>query len=147
VSSVLIACGWHKLDRAAPAKDIYIGSQFKFARSAAESTGLPWFIMSAKHGILPPNKIIEPYDATYGRDSGMHPREIREQARVMNLPLPVWGFVSEKYIEILRLALGGRNVRAPFLNRRIGYQRQIFSFIRKSESIEEALRKANVSGF
>lgn len=61
---ILVSCGNRKLDHPAPAKDLYVGSYFKSARRAAESTGQPWLIVSAKYGIIDPETVIAPYDAT-----------------------------------------------------------------------------------
>ena len=47
-----------------PARDLYISSWFCKARSYAETTGQPWFILSTKHGLLHPGEVILPYDRT-----------------------------------------------------------------------------------
>ena len=46
----------------APAKDLYASSWFRKARAYTESTGQPWFILSAQHDLLHPDKIISPYE-------------------------------------------------------------------------------------
>jgi len=58
----LVACGKRKLDVAAPAGDLYIGQLFRKASAYAEETYDRWFILSAKHGLLRPDEVIEPYD-------------------------------------------------------------------------------------
>jgi len=60
---VLVACGASKLDHPAPAKDLYTGQLFQKARAYAERVGAAWFILSAKYGVLHPERIVEPYDA------------------------------------------------------------------------------------
>ena len=57
----VVGCGAQKLERAAPAAELYTGSLFRLARRYAEALG-PWLILSAKHGIIPPHRVIEPYD-------------------------------------------------------------------------------------
>lgn len=64
---VIIACGKSKLPHAAPARDLYTGSLFRAAREHAEATGSAWFIASAKHGLIPPHAVIEPYDQRLGK--------------------------------------------------------------------------------
>lgn len=59
----VIACSAKKLDRAAPARDLYQGELFKACVAYAEARGLPWVVVSAKHGIVQPDQILEPYDA------------------------------------------------------------------------------------
>lgn len=59
---ILVGCGAKKLACAAPARDLYIGSLFTDARCYAESSGLPWGVISALHGFLLPDQVVEPYD-------------------------------------------------------------------------------------
>lgn len=61
---VLVGCGKLKLPHAAPSKDLYIGPLFKKARAYAELVGDEWAILSAKHGLVLPGTVIEPYDET-----------------------------------------------------------------------------------
>lgn len=61
VTICLIGCGKLKLERKAKAKDLYIGSLFRAARGFAESCD-DWRILSAKHGLLDPEKVISPYN-------------------------------------------------------------------------------------
>ena len=57
-----MGCVKRKLDRAAPARDIYASPLWRHRREYAERYGVPWFILSAKHGLLSPDTHIEPYD-------------------------------------------------------------------------------------
>jgi hypothetical protein len=59
---ILIGCGSSKLDAAAPASELYVGNLFRARREYAQQTGAPWAILSAKHGLVMPDRIIEPYD-------------------------------------------------------------------------------------
>lgn len=61
-SLVLVSCTATKLPDPAPAKDLYTSSKFKKTRALVEGHGAPWFILSALHGLLPPDKVIEPYE-------------------------------------------------------------------------------------
>lgn len=58
----LITCTKAKADKPLPAKDLYISNTFILSRKIAEKYGDIWFIISAKHGLLNPEKIISPYD-------------------------------------------------------------------------------------
>lgn len=62
----LIGCGKTKLDVAAPARELYTGPLFKAAREYVEGTGFydAWYILSAKHGLVHPDTVLEPYDVT-----------------------------------------------------------------------------------
>jgi len=59
---VLVSCGSEKLDRPAAAKDLYTGSLFRACRRYAERRGDDWIITSAKHGLVDPDKVLEPYE-------------------------------------------------------------------------------------
>ena len=143
MSTVVIACGSKKRNHPAPARDMYVGSLFKNARRAAESTGLPWYIMSAKYGILRPDDMIEPYDMTYGKTTGKQPGEIAQQLASLNVALPVWALVPARYADVLRAAVGSSSVRAPLRGLSMGMQQRAFKFIRQAGNIEEGIRRVS----
>jgi len=60
----LIACSAAKLDRNAPAAQLYQGQAFKLAMAAAERAGADVIILSALHGALFPDLTIDPYNLT-----------------------------------------------------------------------------------
>ena len=66
-SVVLVACVSGKQEISAPAKDLYTSPLFVKSRHLVEITGLPWFILSAKHGLLHPDTVIDPYDKTLSK--------------------------------------------------------------------------------
>lgn len=51
---VVVGCVATKLDRPAPAKDLYVSPLFARRRRYAEAIGDLWVIFSAKHGIVGP---------------------------------------------------------------------------------------------
>lgn len=59
---VLVSCVKSKRSVAAPARDLYTSPLFRGERAYAESTGVPWFILSAEHGLLAPDDEVEPYE-------------------------------------------------------------------------------------
>jgi len=59
---ILLGCVSKKLDRPAPAQDLYISPLWRFRRAYAEATGKPWMILSAAHGLVRPNERLDPYD-------------------------------------------------------------------------------------
>jgi hypothetical protein len=61
---VLVACVGKKLDERAQAAEMYQSAWFKKARKYAEKQGCPWYILSAKYGLLHPESWIKPYDTT-----------------------------------------------------------------------------------
>ena len=60
----LVSCVSVKQPSAAPAKDLYTSAWFQKARACVETLGRPWYILSAKHGLLDPASTIDPYDET-----------------------------------------------------------------------------------
>lgn len=62
---VLISCANQKLPARAKAKDLYISTLFKLSLAYAKKLQPDTiFILSAKHGLLPLEKEIEPYEKT-----------------------------------------------------------------------------------
>lgn len=53
-----------KLEHAAPAADLYRSDWFSKARAYAEAQGGGWAILSALHGVVAPDQVLEPYDFT-----------------------------------------------------------------------------------
>jgi len=60
---VLVQCTNSKRDERAPARDLYDESDyFRDYRAYALEKGDEWYILSAKHGLLDPETVIDPYD-------------------------------------------------------------------------------------
>jgi hypothetical protein len=62
----LIACSMSKLDRAAPAAELYTGQAFKLAMRAAKAADADVLILSALYGVLEPDDVIDPYECYLG---------------------------------------------------------------------------------
>lgn len=58
----LVGCVKKKRDGPAPAAELYISDLFRGRRQVVEQTCDRWFILSAKHGLVAPDTVIEPYD-------------------------------------------------------------------------------------
>ena len=63
----LVSCVAAKRSEERHAADLYTSAWFRKARAYVESTGGPWAILSAKHGLLYPFKRIAPYETTLNR--------------------------------------------------------------------------------
>lgn len=59
---ILVGCVKRKRCFAAPAKELYKSNLWNYRRAYAERAGCAWYILSAKHGLLAPETVIEPYD-------------------------------------------------------------------------------------
>jgi hypothetical protein len=60
---VLIGCSDSKLDRPAPARDLYTGALFRASVRWAESWAFDWAIVSALYGLVEKDELLEPYNA------------------------------------------------------------------------------------
>ena len=62
-SLILVGCVKRKRSQSCAARDLYDESPlWRGRRAYAERSGAPWYILSAKHGLLAPNAWIGPYD-------------------------------------------------------------------------------------
>lgn len=68
----LIGCGASKKKGVHKAKDLYTSNYFQLKREYAEKVCDTWYILSAKHGLISPEKEIEAYDRSLS-DMGSHP--------------------------------------------------------------------------
>lgn len=60
----LVACASKKGPHPAPARELYDSALFRKSRAYAERVFDGWWILSAKHGLVDPERVLEPYDLT-----------------------------------------------------------------------------------
>jgi len=60
----LVSCVAGKLPYPAEAQKLYTSDWFSKARGLVVNTGQPWFILSAKYGLVSPDTVISPYNET-----------------------------------------------------------------------------------
>src|SRR5262245_7291325 len=79
---VIVACGAKKLDRAARARDLYVGSYFRacLAYALAIAPAKDIFVLSAKYGLIGINDQIEPYDLKMGEPGSITSIKLSDQA-------------------------------------------------------------------
>ena len=63
----LVSCVKQKCDRAAPAQDLYLSQLFLGLRRYAKKHADVWYILSAEHGVLRPDEVVEPYERTLNK--------------------------------------------------------------------------------
>jgi hypothetical protein len=66
---VLVGSSGAVADGVQPASRLFRSSGFARAREHAESSGHPWFVLSAKHGLLDPDDVVGPFDVLFGDQS------------------------------------------------------------------------------
>jgi hypothetical protein len=126
-----VSCVRRKADKASPAQDLYTSPWFRKAREFASSSFGKWYILSAKHGLVKPERVLAPYEATLKR---MPVKERKEWAqRVLRQIVQVAGsrdqltvLAGTRYREHLvpLLRAHGLTVRVPMKGKAIGSQLQ-----------------------
>jgi uncharacterized HhH-GPD family protein len=94
---ILLGCVKTKAAEASPACDLYLSPLFERRRRYAESSSKPWYILSAEHGLLDPDKIIEPYDVYLADQSADYRKAWGEwvAAKLARVRGPIDGLVIE----------------------------------------------------
>jgi hypothetical protein len=64
VRIALVSCVKQKRELASPACDLYVSPLFRLLRRYSETNADRWYILSAEYGIIPPERIVEPYERT-----------------------------------------------------------------------------------
>lgn len=144
---VLVSCGKKKKNVPSRADQLYISPLFKKSRLYAIQVSDKWFIMSAKHGLLRPNEIIEPYDLSLSdvpkieknlwADNVCH--QLLESAPNIEKVILLGG---ADYTEPLRnkLSSSGLRVETPLVNLSLGKRLSwLSSKTKKVESLNEDL--------
>jgi uncharacterized HhH-GPD family protein len=60
----LVGCVKSKATSPAPAQELYTSAMFHGRRAYVERSCDRWFVLSAKHGLVDPDEVIEPYDVS-----------------------------------------------------------------------------------
>ena len=130
----LVSCVKKKRETAAAAKDLYTSSWFRKARAHVEATGMPWFILSAQHGLLDPDQEIEPYEKTLNKMKSSERKEWANKVMAqMEQRLPeseqIIVFAGKKYRDYLMSYLRSKasSVEVPLEKHRQGEQLSWFN--------------------
>ncbi len=125
----LVSCVSKKRATPSPAKDLYTSPLFRKARAYVERTGGPWFVLSAKYGLVHPNEVIEPYDLTLntmGRSDRRRwaGRVLTQLESHLDSVGAVTFMAGQRYREFLEPSLRGRGlaVSVPMEGLKIGEQ-------------------------
>lgn len=107
----VIPCGGRKLDRPAPARELYVGSMFRHtwanvtrcAELDVEAGAAPAarvLILSAKYGLVDPEQVLEPYDLTMGKPGSVTAETLAAQATALGIG---WDERTERASEVYAL--------------------------------------------
>lgn len=126
---VLVSCVKSKLGHPAPARELYTSAWFQKARDIVEASGVRWFVLSSRYGLVAPTVEIAPYDYTMN-SLGVNQRRAWA-AGVLKMLLPlltnekrVVMFAGDRYREFLvePLERRGIEVEVPMAHLRRGEQ-------------------------
>ncbi|MGV7400402.1 DUF6884 domain-containing protein [Mycobacterium kansasii] len=135
---VVIACGADKLDRPAPARELYTSHHFRHALRAAHAyasrTESAVRILSAKHGLLALDTIVTPYDVRFGQPGHILATELSNQLTTLGAHT-LTTLLPRRYLTALTDAArvlqdAGAHLTVIDLfahTRGIGYQRAVLS--------------------
>lgn len=135
---VLVGCVKSKRDSGAPAKDLYTSDYFVKMRTYAEATGLPWFILSAEHGLVRPDEWLEPYERylpdtsrDYRRAWGQEVASQLEEAVGPLAGLVVDVHAGAVYVESVGEALQQRGAQVLDQLRGLSFGRRLSWYLRR----------------
>ncbi len=125
----LVSCVSAKLDRRAPAADLYRSPWFRLARAYVEHQRADWYVLSAKHLVISPDTVIAPYEQTLNKMPVAARREWAERvladlARRVRPDATVVFLAGARYREFLidGLRARGNRVEVPMEGLTIGRQ-------------------------
>ena len=130
-AEIWVSCVSRKQASESLAKDLYISDWFTKARNFVELTGCRWRILSAKYGLVSPDRTISPYELTLNK-MGVYDRRrwaetvLEQLRREPELPHQVVMLAGARYREFLEPELVGMGIRVnvPMTGMRIGEQLQ-----------------------
>ena len=74
VSVILVGGGKAQLSEPAAARDLYASPLFARRRARAEASGVPWFVVSGRWGLLDPGDVLAPYSFSLAEQSVSYQR-------------------------------------------------------------------------
>jgi hypothetical protein len=100
-----------------PARELFESPGFARAREHAVRTGRPWFVLSAKHGLLDPDDVVSPFDLLIGdQPAGYRAAwaewvvvQLADRVRLPGATVEVHGGVD--FAQALRIPLERRGAR------------------------------------
>lgn len=121
----VIQCGMRKLDRPAPAADLYTGPYFKaslaYARRHVSDADI--FILSAEHAIVPLTRILAPYNVKLTRITKAFCERLGDtlvRHGLQAADVEIVALLTGKYLEAASLFLRHRIIATPIAGKSLG---------------------------
>ena len=149
---VIIPCGNTKLSTAAPASEFYTGSMFQDSLRTARKlfSDDRIYVMSAKHGIVPLDRVLEPYDVKLGMEGSIDARTLADSLDEAGIEGTITSLLPKMYDQLFTEAAAGKfEIDHHFEGSRgIGDQKARLSKLRDSaaETIEAPDIPKNMEG-
>lgn len=105
-TAYVVPCGAAKLDRDAPARDLYTSEHFRRQLRAAElacEEGDVVLVLSALYGLVELNEVLEPYDLKMGQPYSVLVYTLALQLKALGITA-VYALLPSKYYRRLREA-------------------------------------------
>ena len=105
----VIPCGATKLGKAAPAAEFYTGSMFKDALDTARQhfSDDKIFVVSAKHGLVSLDQVLEPYDLKLGSPGSIEWNDISVQLTDLGITGKVLSLLPKDYFRLFERSTKG----------------------------------------
>ncbi len=155
--AIVIPCCANKTASAAPAEKLYDSDHFRFtlraAQARAKQIGGQVWVLSARHGLVPLNRVLEPYDVTVGDPEAVTADWVHGQLCVFGIS-QVEALLPRRYLAVIseavgRLHRGGAVMRLTDLYAGaagIGYQRGVLAqLLRQATGHQDAAPDRRVS--
>ncbi|WP_433856696.1 DUF6884 domain-containing protein [Streptomyces kronopolitis] len=142
----VIPCSGKKLDRAAPARELYTGSYFltcwRAAAVLAGDDGLV-LVLSARHGLVTLDQVLEPYDTRFGDRDAVSDLLLAAQARKLGIQhaRDVTVLAGAAYVQAARTVWP--YAQAPLSGLGIGKQLQRLNDMRGAAEMDELTAKCS----
>jgi len=107
---VIIPCGNAKLGTAAPASEFYTGSMFQDALRTARKlyTDDRIYVLSAKHGLVTLDQVLEPYDLKMGDEGSISASALAESMDRLGIEGTVVSLLPKMYDKLFTEAAAGK---------------------------------------
>lgn len=120
---VVIPCGAKKINKPAPACNLYIGPYFKacWSYSISLTNYSNIYILSAKHGLIKSTTILYPYNLQMGQPGSIGLKKIEEQASEYGIiNKNIIGLGGIKYTSLMKQVFG-KESKYPITGLQMGY--------------------------
>lgn len=122
---IIVACAKQKLAVKAPARDLYTSPLFSLSWRWAEATEQQIVVLSAKHGIVGTDDVLEPYDTFLGNLGRAEVARLTDLVRQQLAPHATERMIvlgGKDYVSLVRRAVPNADVVEPMHGLSLGHR-------------------------